>query len=177
VLVIAMDQQYITIGEITASHGYRGEVRVLPLTDFPERFKAMEHVYLSLGSLLVEKAVESAFVQRNRIVLKLEGIDTPEQAGQLRGALLQVSRQELWPLQDGAYYHFEIIGLKVVTVDGAALGEVAEILTTGGNDVYAVRNGMGKEYLVPALRSVVKEIDTGAGLMIIEPLPGLLERE
>jgi 16S rRNA processing protein RimM len=122
----------------------------------------------------VEKTVESAFVQRNRIVLKLEGIDTPEQAGQLRGALLQVSRQELWPLQDGAYYHFEIIGLKVVTVDGAALGEVAEILTTGGNDVYAVRDGMGKEHLVPALKSVVKEIDTGAGLMIIEPPPGLL---
>ncbi|MGD0621199.1 MAG: ribosome maturation factor RimM [Thermacetogeniaceae bacterium] len=170
----SVDQQYITIGEIGAPHGCRGEVRVMPLTDFPERFKTTEHVFLSLGNSLVEKAVESAVIQQNHVVLKLEGIDSVEQARQFRGALLQVSRQELWPLQDGAYYHFEIVGLKVVTVGGSALGEVTEILTTGGNDVYVVKGGLGEEYLVPALRSVVKKIDTGAGLMIIEPPPGLL---
>ena len=65
----------------------------------------------------------------------------------------------------------------MVTVDGTALGEVTEVLTTGGNDVYVVKGGLGQEYLVPALRSVVKKIDTGAGLMIIEPSPGLLDKE
>ena len=149
----------------------------MPLTDFPERFKTMEHVCLSLGNTLLEKTVESAVVLQNRIILKLEGIDSPEQAKKFRGALLQVSRQELWPLQDGVYYHFEIVGLEVVTADGSALGEVTEVLTTGGNDVYVVKDKLGNEYLVPAIRSVVKKIDTGAGLMIIEPLPGLLEKE
>jgi 16S rRNA processing protein RimM len=172
-----VDQQYITIGEIGSPHGLRGEVRVIPLTDFPERFKTTGHVFLSLGNSLLEKAVQSAVVQRNGIVLKLEGLDSPEQAKKFRGTLLQVPRQELWPLQDGVYYHFEIVGLKVVTVDGSALGEVTEVLTTGGNDVYVVKDGLGQEYLVPALRSVVKKIDTGAGLMVIEPLPGLLEKE
>jgi 16S rRNA processing protein RimM len=172
-----VNHQYITIGEVGAPHGCHGEVRVVPLTDFPERFKNTEHVFLSLGNSLVEKAVERTVINQNHVVLKLEGIDSPEQARQLRGALLQVSRQELWPLQDGAYYHFEIVGLKVVTVAGLAVGEVTEILATGGNDVYVVKGDLGREYLVPALRSVVKKIDTGAGLMIIEPLPGLLERE
>ncbi len=172
----AVDQRYITIGEITAPHGCRGEVRVTPLTDFPERFQATEQVYVLLGSLFLKKAVESAaFIHRNRIVLKLEGIDSPEQARQLHGALLQVPRQELWPLPEGAFYHFEIIGLKVITVEGSVLGEVTEILTTGGNDVYVVKGGMGKEYLVPALKAIVKEIDTKAGLMVIEPPPGLMD--
>jgi 16S rRNA processing protein RimM len=170
-----MEQQYITIGQIAAPHGCQGEVRVMPVTDFPERFKTTEHVYLSLGGLFVEKKVESASVQGNRISLKLAGIDSPEQARRLRGALLQVPRHELWPLQDGAYYHFEIIGLQVVTVDGSPVGEIVEILTTGGNDVYTVRNLNGEEYLVPALKSIVKEIDTTAGRMVIEPAPGLLE--
>ena len=170
-----MDQQYITIGEIAAPHGNRGEVRVMPLTDFPERFRATEQVFVHHGSLLLKKAVESAFFHQNRIVLKLEGIDSPEQARKLHGALLQVSRQELWPLPEGAFYQFEIIGLKVTTVEGLVLGEVTEILTTGGNDVYVVKGGTGEEYLVPALKTIVKEIDTKAGLMIIEPLPGLLD--
>ena len=170
-----MDQQYITIGEITAPYGYKGEVRVLPLTDFPERFQATEQVILTIGSLFVKKAVESAIIHQNRIVLKLEGIDSPEQARKLHGALLQVPRQELWPLPEGAFYQFEIIGLKVITVAGSVLGEVTEILTTGGNDVYVVKGGTGEEYLVPALKAIVKEIDTKAGLMIIEPPPGLLD--
>lgn len=170
-----MEQQYITIGQIAAPHGCSGEVRVLPVTDFPERFMTTERVYLSLGGLFTEKKVESANVQGRRIILKLAGIDSPEQAGRLRGALLQAPRQELWPLQDGAYYHFEIIGLQVVTVDGSPLGEIAEILTTGGNDVYVVKNLNGEEYLVPALKSIIKEIDTAAGRMVIEPPPGLLE--
>lgn len=176
-MVRSVDQQYITIGEIGSPHGLRGEVRVISLTDFPERFKTTKHVFLSVGNSLLEKAVESAVVQRNGIVLKLEGLDSPEQAKKFRGALLQVPRQELWPLPDGVYYQFEIVGLQVVTVEGSALGEVTEVLTTGGNDVYVIKGGLGQEYLVPALRSVVKKIDTGAGLMIIEPLPGLLEKE
>jgi 16S rRNA processing protein RimM len=152
-------------------------MRVLPLTDFPERFKATENVYVSLGSTFVKKAVESVSIQKKGIILKLDGIDSPEQARLMRGALLQVPRQELWPLQDGAYYQFEITGLKAVTVDGATLGEVTEVLTPGGNDVYVVKNEAGKEYLVPALRSVIKKIDTGAGLMVVDPPPGLFQAD
>lgn len=150
---------------------------MIPLTDFPQRFKTTEHVFLNLADQMMEKMVESAVVQQNRVILKLSGIDSPEQARQFRGALLQVTRDKLWPLEDGVYYQFEIIGLQVVTVDGSVVGEVTEVLTTGGNDVYVVKNRAGQERLIPAIRSIIKQIDTEAGRMVIEPTSGLLERE
>ncbi len=170
-----MEQQYITIGEITAPYGYHGDLRVRPLTDFPQRFKSLGRVFVNKAGQLLERAVERTAVQQGQIVLKLAGIDSPEQVKQFRGSLLQVPREELWPLEEGAYYQFEIIGLRVVTVDGQALGEISEILTTGGNDVYVVRDGTGQECLVPALRTIVREIDTSAGRMVIDPPPGLLD--
>ncbi len=86
-------------------------------------------------------------------------------------------RQEVWPLGEGAYYHFEIIGLSVITENGEALGVITEVLETGGNDVYVIKSGSGKEVLLPALKEIVKRIDTEAGHMIIRPLPGLLESD
>jgi len=172
-----MEQQYITIGEITSPYGYHGDLRVLPLTDFPQRFKSLSRVFVNKAGQLLERAVERAAVQQSQIVLKLAGIDSPEQAKQFRGSLLQVPREELWPLAEGAYYQFEIIGLQAVTVDGRALGEISEILTTGGNDVYVARDGNGRECLVPALKTIIREIDTAAGRIVIDPPPGLLDGE
>ena len=83
--------------------------------------------------------------------------------------------EDLWPLPDGSYYHFQIVGLTVFTVDGVPLGEVVDILETGSNDVYVIRDDEGKEHLLPALKDVVKDIDLEKGLMLVQPLPGLLE--
>lgn len=166
---------YITVGKIAAPFGLRGEVKVIPYTDFPERFVQTRRLFLNKDGLFREANIERVTCRERDIILKIKGIDSPEEAAEYRQALLQIPRDEAWPLPEGSYYHFQIIGLSVATADGLVLGRVAEILETGSNDVYVVRDDKKKEYLIPALKDVVRDIDLEKGLMLIQPLPGLLE--
>jgi len=166
---------YITVGEIAAPFGVRGEVKVIPYTDFPERFEKTRKLFLNKDGLLREVCIDRAILREKDVILKIKGIDTPEEAAEYRRALLQIPRDEVWPLPADSYYRFQIIGLTVTTADGVALGRVADILETGSNDVYVVRDNGKREYLIPALRDVIKDIDLEKGLMVIQPLPGLLE--
>ena len=100
-------------------------------------------------------------------MLKLKGVDTPEQAEDLRDCALHVPEADLHPLPEGEYYRFQVIGLLAVTRDGDEVGRVTEVLETGGNDVYLIK-GSGGERLVPALPQFVSEIDLEAGRMIVE---------
>lgn len=166
---------YITVGEIAAPFGVRGEVKVIPYTDFPERFEKTRKLFLNKDGLLQQVCIDRAILREKDVILKIKGIDTPEEAAEYRRALLQIPRDEVWPLPADSYYRFQIIGLTVTTADGVALGRVADILETGSNDVYVVRDNGKREYLIPALRDVIKDIDLEKGLMVIQPLPGLLE--
>lgn len=166
---------YITVGKIATSFGIRGEVKVIPYTDFPERFAQTKRLFLCKKDFFREVEIETVNYSGEYIIVKLMGIDSPEEAAEYRNALLQVPREDLWPLPEGSYYHFQIVGLTVFTVDRLFLGQVVDILETGCNDVYVVRDDKGKEYLLPALKDVVKEIDLEKGLMFVQPLPGLFE--
>lgn len=169
-------EQYITIGQIGAPYGIHGELKVLPLTDFPERFLKTRKVCLRCGDELQEKVVEHASLHKGMVLLKLAGIDTPEEAAGYRGVLLQVRESELCPLPEGHYYRYQIIGLDVCTEAGDLLGQVAEILDTGSNDVYLVKTGKSpEELLIPAIKEVVLKIDLEKRRMTIRPMPGLLE--
>ncbi|NPV28173.1 MAG: 16S rRNA processing protein RimM [Firmicutes bacterium] len=168
-------EEFITVGQITGPFGCRGKVKVTPYTDFPERFLATKRIFLRLADLCLEKEVESAVLQKNRVILKLSTINTPEEAKKFQGALLQVPRAEVWPLPEGRYYHFQLLGFSVFTEDGELVGKVAEILTTGSNDVYVIKDSKkGKEYLIPAIKDVVKKINLEEKSILIHPLPGLL---
>lgn len=167
--------EYINVGKVVAVFGVRGEVKVIPLTDFPERFSEKRHYLLSKQNQSKVVEIEDVRFREKGIILKLKGIDTPEDAGEYRNAMLQVPRDDAWPLPEGHYYQFQILGLLVSTEEGVVLGRVTEILETGSNDVYLVKNDQGKEYLLPAIKEVVKEIDLDKGRMLVRPLPGLLE--
>ncbi len=168
-------EEFVTIGVVTSPFGCRGEVKVLPCTDFPERFAALERVFLEVGGSRTPKRVERARRHKKFVLLKLEGVATPEEAGALRGAAVQVPRPEVWPLPPGRYYIFQLLGLPVYTDAGEFVGRLKDVLQTGANDVYVVAAPGGKEYLVPAVREVVQEIDVSGGRIVIRPLPGLLE--
>ncbi|MBI5379769.1 MAG: 16S rRNA processing protein RimM, partial [Nitrospirae bacterium] len=101
------------------------------------------------------------------------GCETSEAARSLVGGVIQIPDSEIPPLPEGQFYHFELLGLKVYTVEGAYLGEVTEIFPTGSNDVYVVRDGP-RETLIPAIRNVIRVIDLRGKRMVIHPLPGLL---
>ena len=109
---------------------------------------------------------------RAEVILRLAGLTDRDAAAKLRGSFVQVPESEAWKLPNGRYYWHQIVGLRVVTVEGEEIGTVAEILETGANDVYVVKRD-GRERLLPAIKDVVKEIAPARGEMIVELLPGL----
>lgn len=170
-----MMAEYITVGKVAAPFGIRGEVKVVPLTDFPERFSNRGRYYLSKQNLFKTVEIQEVKIRGRDIIIKFEGIDSPEAARKYRNALLQVPRSEVLPLPEGHYYHYQIVGLLAITEDGTLLGRVAEVLETGSNDVFLVKDDQGRECLLPALKEVVRKIDLEKGMLLVCPLPGLLE--
>lgn len=151
---------------------YRGELKIEILTDFPERFASLRTVYV--GDDAKRFSVESARLHGKAVLLKLEGIDSTQAAERLRNQMVQVPTEEAVELPKGELYLYQLLGLHVKSSTGEALGDIADVLdTAGANDVYVVRNGE-KEILVPAISSVVKEIDLEKGEMVVELLPGLI---
>ena len=155
---------FVAVGQIGAPWGVRGDVKVRPLTDFPERFQPGAPLWVQGRRHEVQRSRWS----RGLVYLALSEIDSRNAAEELRGALLEVPEHDLAPLPEGQYYRFQILGLEVWTTEGACLGRVAEILSTGSNDVYVVRGGP-REMLIPAIEDVVKEIDLEGGRLVVEP--------
>ena len=164
----------VSIGRIVKSRGVKGEFIVQPLTFSLERFDGVARVYIRVDDEIREFTIEYSRPYGHSIIIKLRGINSPEDAATLRGGQLMVPEEESPPLPEGVYYYYQIIGLKVFTVDGVYIGEVTDIIETGSNDVYVVGNGE-KEYLIPAIRDVIREIDIGKRRIIIFPETGLLE--
>jgi 16S rRNA processing protein RimM len=156
----------LSIGQIVGASGLRGEVRLRIWTHFPERIPHLGEVYVEGES--APRRLLGARVQGRIAVLKLEGIETREQAERLRGRVLRIDLAQAAPLAEDEYYHFQVLGLAVVDESGRPLGELVEILETGANDVYIVRGENG-EILLPALRSVVLNIDLDRGVMTVRP--------
>jgi len=161
----------VAVGRIVGPWGLHGDLKVESLTDFPQRFAAGASV--CLGG--VAYAIERCRQQRGRVVLKLAGIDSATAAKALRHRLLEVPEDDLRPLADGEYYHFQILGLEVRTTTGEVLGRVEQIISTGSNDVFVVRGQRG-EILIPAVDDVVKSVDPAAGCIEVEAVEGLLPR-
>lgn len=162
-----MADEFVAIGKITAPHGIRGEVKVLPLTDFPERFQAKQTVLLDGKQELI---IESAKSHKQFVLLKFRGLSTMNDVEPLRGKLLKVHERDLVKLPEGHYYHFQLIGLEVFDIAGEYIGKITEILETGSNDVYVTQPASGRPILIPALRKVVKTVDLENGKMIVEML-------
>lgn len=158
----------VVIGKIAAPHGVRGEVRIVPLTDFPERFENLKSVFLEDDSKL-----EVEFVKHNNkfIIIKFKNINSRNDIEVYNGKLLMLNRSEIPSLPEGEYYNFDIIGLEVIDDKGVKLGKISEILKTGSNDVYVV--DAEKQILIPALKKVVKEININDGFMKVELLEEL----
>jgi len=153
----------IVIGRVGAAHGIRGELRIIPLTDFPERFAALREVMV--GDELLH--IESAKPQGKNFLMRFREYTVREDAQKLTGRLLTVARAEAAPLDEGEYYVFDIVGLAVYDEENNELGTVENVLRTGSNDVYAVRSEDGHEILIPALRKVVRTIDVPNGRMTV----------
>lgn len=165
----------ITIGKVLKPWGVRGEVKVRPLTDFPERFRGLRRIYLAppRGRETVCAVLSVRFLGGQPLLL-LEGFDSPEKSRAITDWLICVPREEAVPLPEGRYYWFELIGMTVRTEAGEKIGEIIDIFETGSNDVYVVKRGR-KEIYLPATREIVKQVDRVSRTMTIHVVEGLLE--
>ncbi len=166
----AQPPEYLNIGQILAPHGVQGEVKVSVTTDFPERFVPRLVVYL--GPQHLKHTIQRVRWHRHWALLTFAGLNDRESVDPLRGLSVDVPLSEAVPLEEGRYYEHQIIGLKAWTEEGRYLGEVTEIIPTGSNDVYVLSNG-GKELLIPALKSVVLEIDLDKERLLVRLMEGL----
>ena len=169
----------VAVGRILGAFGRDGGVRVKATSDVPGRFDDGKYLLASRDGLAAEahtyqiaKSRHTGPKGRDELILWFRGFRDRGEAQRLTGLLLCVARSEVPSAQKGVYFHYQLIGLKVRTVDGEDLGELAEILETGSNDVYVVAGGDG-EILVPALSRVVREIDIAGGLMVVDLPEGL----
>lgn len=166
------EPRFLVIGRVLKPHGVRGEVRVAPLTDFPQRFTWLETVFLGEVDPY-PVVVEAVRFHGELILLKLAGYDDRESAGRLRGVWLQVPENEAIPLEEGEYFLYQLEGLIVFTDAGDRLGELVRVMETGANNVFVVKSDSG-ELLLPDTAEVVQEIDFENGRMTVHLLPGLL---
>lgn len=171
------EPSYVTVGQVRRPHGIGGEVRVEILTDYPERVVQHKHLYLAPPHSPddVERyRLESVRPHKGILLIKLEGCEDRDAAEELRGMLVQVPMEEAVPLEEGEYYHFQLIGMDVETETGEWLGRVADVLATGAHDVYVVRGPRG-EVLLPAIEDVILALDTETRKMVVRLLPGMLK--
>ena len=174
--------KWVVVGEIVTTWGNRGEVKIIPHTEFPGRFAQMEAVRLFTEGGTEPVGVfplEGCREHKDGILLKLKGVDSIDQAEKIRRLLIKVNEDELMPLPPGRYYIFQLIGLECQTTSGLKLGVITDVLQTGANDVYVVRPdpGLGRqeEILIPVIPQVVKDICPEDGLVIVELMDGLLD--
>src|SRR5262245_26009499 len=131
--------RYLAVGKVVRAHGVHGEISISVLTDFPERFETTEWLYMGNEFEASPYRLEKYRWHKQNILLTLAGITDRTQAEQLRGRYVQVPIEQAVPLPEGDYYHFQLVGLNVVTTDDQFLGTISEILETGANDVYVVQ--------------------------------------
>jgi len=159
----------IVIGKVVKAFGIRGEIKISPFTESFESFERS-------GVLVLDESpytVRRVRIHKRAVLATLEGVDTPEKADELVGSLVKTDEQNLPPKEEDEYYWFELIGMKVSTVDGRYLGEITQITPTGANAVLHVEGAYG-EVLLPMLDTIVVTVDLQKNEMTVDPLEGLI---
>lgn len=167
-------QKRLEIGQIVNTFGIKGEVKVTPFTDDINRFDDLKKVYVKTKKDSKLYKVENARYHKNMVLLKLEGINNPEEAELLRNAFLEVDREDAVPLKEGTYFIADLIGLDVYTDEGKLLGKVDDIYNTGANDIYVVKDELGKQVLLPGIKDVIKEVNLESEKIVVHLIPGLI---
>jgi 16S rRNA processing protein RimM len=165
----------VAIGKIAGTYGYAGWLKVISLTDFPERFFKLDKVTLNQGGKLETFLIDGVKAHKNYYLFKFSGIDTVEVARGFQNVILQIDESELYPLPEGYFYHFQLRGLSVYDEKKGLLGELKDIIETGANDVYVVDSPQYGEILIPAIKEVILAVKLEEKRMEIKLLPGLIE--
>lgn len=164
----------LEIGQIVNTFGIKGMIKVKPFTDDIKRFDDLEKVYVEKNNTKVEYEIEEVKYHKDMVLIKFKSVDTVEQAEKLRNSYLKVSRDSVEDLEEDRYYIVDLIGIEVYTDENILLGKLEDIFNTGSNDIYVVKNELGKQILLPAISDVIKQIDMENKKMIVHIIKGLI---
>ena len=159
----------VIVGQIVATHGLSGSVRVRVLSDVPHRFDVGQTLSVGVNRYRIESTQP---IRSGQLLLVFQGFHTKIDSRSLVGQYVTVPVTESPPLPEGEYFHYQLMGLRVVTEDNEELGTISDILETGSNDVYVV-TGAGSEILIPGLAEVVKGIRLDDKIMVVDLPEGL----
>ena len=166
-------EQYLKVGVISSTHGIRGEVKVFPTTDSPQRFETLKNVILETGKQQIPLEIAGIKYFKQFVIVKFKGIDNINDIEKYRGMELYVSREDAVELEDDEFYIADLIGMKVVTEDGD-LGVLKDIMETGANDVYIIDTEKYGELLLPAIHDCILDVDVEKNIMTVHLLEGLV---
>ena len=166
-------EDLLKVGVITTTHGVRGEVKVYPTTDEPERFLDLEYVLLDTGKELRRLDIKNVRFFKNLVILKFDGIDNINDIEKYKGRDLWIPREEAQELDEDEYYIADLLGMKVLLEDGSEFGTLKNVMETGANDVYVVEQEGTPQLLLPAIKDCVRDIDMEQMVMTVYLMPGL----
>lgn len=170
-------EDLLQVGVITSTHGVRGEVKVFPTTDDVKRFKKLKQVILDNGKEQLELEITQVKFFKNLVILKFKGIDSINDVEKYKGKNLLVTRENAVKCEKDEYFIADLIGIKVVTEEGQEIGEVADVIQTGANDVYVVKRSGKKDLLLPAIKECILSVDMQERIMQVFVMPGLEEED
>lgn len=163
--------RWVAVGRITRSHGVKGEVAVLTLSDVASRFEPGSRLFLDESENRPLTVAQSRG-HHQRLLVTFRGVGDRTAADALRGQYLFVPTSSTPSLPEGEYWAHDLIGCEVLTNQGRTIGRVREILHTQANDVWVTEGGDG-EVLIPALKDVVQEVDLAGRRVVVREVPGL----
>ncbi len=167
-------EEYLEIGQIVNTNGLKGNLKVKPLTDDITRFELLKNVYIQVGKKLIEFKIQDVKYIKNMVLLKLEGINDINEAEKYKNFYIKIKREDAVELEKDSYFIVDIIGSEVYTEENELLGKVTDVFSTGSNDVYTVKNSVGKEILLPAIQDVIKNVDTKNKKIVVHLMEGLI---
>ncbi|MCI8661231.1 MAG: ribosome maturation factor RimM [Lachnospiraceae bacterium] len=167
-------EDMLRVGVISSTHGVRGEVKVYPTTDDPNRFKKLKTLMLDIKPEPITLNIESVKFFKNMVILKFKEFNNINEIEKYKGRDLLIHRDQAVKLGPNENFIADLIGLQVVTDEGEDFGILKDVLKTGANDVYVIQ-GKNKEYLFPAIKQCIKQVDINAGTVTVHIMDGLLD--
>ena len=169
-----MAEPLVPLGEIVATHGLAGWLRLNPLNPQSEVLGPGLNMYLEKSGARSMHEIESSQPHKRQFLIKLRGVDHIDNARRLIGAKLLVEDTALAALESGEFYQYQVIGFQVVDIDGRAIGTLVSTMSTAGGELFVVQ-GPTKEHLIPAVKEIVEKVDFSEKIIVINPPDGLLD--
>lgn len=167
-------EQLMEIGQIVNTYGIKGYLKIVPYTDDIIRFEKLESIYIEVKKELKDFIIEDVKYSKNLVLLKLKGIDDINSAEIYKNCYIKIPRSQAVKLPEDSYFIVDLIGLNVYTDKGEELGNIIDVFSTGANDIYVVKNELGKQVLLPAIGDVIKNVDIKNKKMIVHLIEGLI---